>query len=487
MKFRLVWVGSDDDGGGVPRLRESPATLSDHTPRSGYEQRDGALFRRERLQNGRSRFTQLTNFTARIVSDIVLDDGEQERREFSVEAEVGGCKMAFPLSTAEFGSMNWVLRRLGPKAIVCPGQQQHARAAIQWLSGPVQQERTFTHLGWRKWGTQYMYLHADGALGADGILSGVQVQLPSSLQLFRIPPPERSSDQAQFIRASLRFLSLAPDRVTFPLLAAVYRAPFGKVDFSMFLVGKTGVFKTAIAAICQQHFGSAMNAAHLPGHFASTANALELLAFHAKDALLVVDDFAPAGRHGDEGLESIAERLFRAVGNQQGRSRMVGNGQVQQSRSPRALLLATREEVPQGHSIRARLLIVEAALGEVDGALLSECQRAGEEVIWLARWAHFSLGSPAVTRNCSSVSKRGHAKSAVKGEDAQFMPVSQGLLRSYRVDLDCGWSLRLKPGPSARQSERNWNRDVSGLSRNWPCSRLATTRPAIPRGVFSAC
>src|ERR1019366_6778647 len=56
-----------------------------------------------------------------------------------------------------------------------------------------------------------------------------------------------------------------------------------------------------------------------------------------------------------------------------------GNGRLQQSRPPRALLLATGEEVPQGASIRARLLIVEVALGEVDRATLSECQTTGED------------------------------------------------------------------------------------------------------------
>ena len=295
-----------------------------------------------------------------------------------MEAELGGRKVAFSLSASEFGRMNWVLHRLGPQAIVYPGQHQHARAAIQWFSGPIRQERIFTHFGWRKQGTRYMYLHAGGALSADGSPPGVQAQLPSVLQLFQLQPTGDPSERAQSIRASLRCLSLAPDRVTFPLLAAVYRAPFGKIDFSMFLVGRTGVFKTALAAVCQQHFGSALDAAHLPGHFASTANALESLVFHAKDTLLVVDDFALTGRHGDDGLESVAERLFRAVGNQQGRSRMIGNGRLQQGRPPRALLLATGEKVPQGPSIRARLLIVEVGQGEVDCATLSACQRAGE-------------------------------------------------------------------------------------------------------------
>jgi hypothetical protein len=256
MKFRLVWMGSEDDGGGHSRPWEDTATLPDNTPRSGYEQRDGAMLRRERLQNGRLRYTPLANFTARIVVDILRDDGEQERREFGIEAELGGCKAAFSLSTSEFSRMNWVLRRLGPQAIIYPGQHQHARAAIQWFSGPIPQERILTHLGWRKQGTQDIYLHAGGALSADGFVSGLQVQLPSTLQLYQMQPPGDASERAQSIRASLRCLSLAPDRISFPLLAAAYRAPFGKTDFSMFLVGKTGVFKTALAAVCQQPSGA---------------------------------------------------------------------------------------------------------------------------------------------------------------------------------------------------------------------------------------
>lgn len=108
---------------------------------------------------------------------------------------------------------------------------------------------------------------------------------------------------------------LAPDRITLALLAAVYRAALGKVDFSVFVAGHTGVFKSALAALCQQHFGAVMDGSSLPANFASTGNALEWLAFYAKDALLVVDDFAPSGRGADAELQNIAERLFRAAGN----------------------------------------------------------------------------------------------------------------------------------------------------------------------------
>jgi hypothetical protein len=173
---------------------------------------------------------------------------------------------------------------------------------------------------------------------------------------------------------------LAPDRISFPLLAAVYRAPLGKVDFSLFLTGQTGTFKTALAALCQQHFGAAMEASHLPANFSSTANALEGLAFSAKDALLVVDDFVLIGGPGNNALQGLAERLFRATGNHQGRSRMGGGGRLLAPHPPRGLVLATGEEVPRGQSIRARLLIVGLRPAEVDRSPfgpVSECGTAG--------------------------------------------------------------------------------------------------------------
>jgi hypothetical protein len=117
----------------------------------------------------------------------------------------------------------------------------------------------------------------------------------------------------------------------------------------------------------------------LPANFASTGNALEEIAFAAKDALLVVDDFAPTDGVSDSALHGAAERLLRAAGNHQGRSRMGGQGQLRSPRPPRALMLATGEEVPPGHSLRARLLIVELRPGEVDRAALCRCQVAGQQ------------------------------------------------------------------------------------------------------------
>jgi len=374
MKFRMVWMGSDDDsdeaglGLAADAVFQRPIGV-------WYEQRGTEMIRRERSAGGRAKVTSLTNFTARIVRDLLLDDDVDLRREFGLEANVGDSKVSFVLSAREFGQMGWVLNRLGPQAIIRPGQQQQVRAAIQWLSRRVPQERIFTRLGWTKHGENWIYLIEGGAIGTDGFRRDLQVQLPAALAHYHVEPPIELIERIRAVRASLRFLALAPDRISFPLLAATYRAALGEADFSIFVTGQTGAFKTSIAAVCQQHFGAEMDASHLPGNFASTANALEQLAFAAKDSIMVVDDFVPTGGPADGALQSLAERLFRSAGNRHGRSRM-GGRQLRPPRPPRGLLLATGEEVPGGQSLRARLLVVELRAGEVDRMVLEECQNA---------------------------------------------------------------------------------------------------------------
>jgi len=384
MKFRMIWPGPEDEPARDAPVPKGTAATADDCGRVRYEQRGAEIVRREQLGNGRVKFTPVANFSARIVRDIVCDDDTEQWRNFGVEAELAGQSVAFVVPAAEFNRMNWVLRQLGPQAIIYPGQQQQARAAIQCLSGTIRQERVFAHLGWRKHGEHWMYLHAAGAIGAQGPISDFQMLLPAALHNYRVCPPADGTELMKALRTSLRFLSVAPDPVSLPLLAAAYRAPLGGVDFSLFLSGRTGTFKTALASLCQQHFGAAMDASHLPANFASTANALEELAFFAKDALLVVDDFAPTGGLGDGGLHAVAERLFRAAGNHQGRNRMGGKPRLRAPRAPRALVLATGEEVPRGHSLRARLLIINMKPGDVNREVLNECQRAGKEGLFAA-------------------------------------------------------------------------------------------------------
>src|SRR5216683_4042548 len=146
--------------------------------------------------------------------------------------------------------------------------------------------------------------------------------------------------------------------ITCPLHATTYRAPLGSCDYSVGLIGETGAGKTELAAQCQQHFGPTLDARHQPASWSSTGNALEALAFEAKDALIVVDDFVPASSKAPDAQrqQRDADRLLRGQGNQSGRQRMWADGTLRATKYPRGLVLSTGEDNPKGQSLRSRLL-----------------------------------------------------------------------------------------------------------------------------------
>jgi hypothetical protein len=178
--------------------------------------------------------------------------------------------------------------------------------------------------------------------------------------------------------------------------AAIWRAALRGADFAVHFSGETGQFKTEVAALLQQHWGPELNARHLPGAWSSTANAMEAIAFHAKDALLVVDDFAPAGTQQDVArLHRDADRLLRAQGNQAGRQRMRADTSLRPSKPPRGLICSTGEDVPRGHSLRARLLVIEITPGAIDATILTACQAdaaAGSYAATLASFVQWVAG-----------------------------------------------------------------------------------------------
>src|SRR6202030_344197 len=148
----------------------------------------------------------------------------------------------------------------------------------------------------------------------------------------------------------------------------------GAADFSLFVYGATGRFKTALASLLQQHFGPGFAAHRLPGSWTSTANFNERLAFIAKDTLLVIDDFRPCAAERRR-LEGEADRLLRAAANGAGRGRLQSDTSLRPAHPPRALILSTGEEKPSGESSIARMFLFAVAPGDIDPKRLSACQR----------------------------------------------------------------------------------------------------------------
>ena len=148
------------------------------------------------------------------------------------------------------------------------------------------------------------------------------------------------------------------------LSKAVYLAPLRELlvteppDFTVWLHGRSGLFKSEVAALAQAHWGD-FSRMTLPASFVATGNALERLTFATKDAILVCDDYFPArNRREADAMDQTAARLLRGVGNGSGRSRMRRDTTMRPDLPPRGVTLATGERLPDGYSTNARLFLL---------------------------------------------------------------------------------------------------------------------------------
>ena len=338
--------------------------------------------------------TPLCDFEARISTEIHRDDGEERKVIFEIVGRhKSGRKLpAIRVPAEEFGSMKWVLALWGSAPVIAagPGARDHLRAAIQTMSSGAKKAVVYTHLGWRNVETRWVYLHSGGAIDGDGLTERVAVEPPNPLRFYNLPAPSHGKELQVAIRASLAALTVAQLSQTVPLLAAMLRAVLGPTDFTLHIVGPSGAGKTAIAAIFLQHFGSELNARNVPASWSSTANALEALAFHAKDSALLVDDFAPTGSQFDvQRFHRDADRFLRAQGNQAGRQRMAADASLKGAKTPRCTVVSTGEDIPRGQSLRARMLIIEFAPGDVDFDLLSKAQSDADDGLYASTLSSF--------------------------------------------------------------------------------------------------
>jgi hypothetical protein len=375
----------------LPGAEAPPASAPDAGPAAdpairaagGYAIQRGALHRFKKTSDGPVP-EPLCNFVATVTEELLLDDGQETNRAYLVSGrlDTGESLPEARVLVEKFPGMSWVGTEWGLGAVVQAGTttRDHLRAAIQTLSAGAPQRRVFTHTGWRQLEDGWVYLTANGAVGRPD----VEVDL-GQLDRYRLPP--RAEDPKAAMQASLKFLRVAPLTVTAPLLGSIYRAVLGgavPADYSVWLEGQTGNYKSTVAALALSHWGP-FTRLTLPAGWSSTANALERMAFVLKDALFVIDDYAPSPLDARE-LEAKAARLLRAQGNLVGRSRLRADLTDRPSQPPRGLILATGESHPPGHSILARTLVLELDRREVRLADLTRAQEAA------ARYPHALAG-----------------------------------------------------------------------------------------------
>ena len=375
-----------------------------------YYVEDGCTWWRKLTSGGATIPVMLADFAAEIVEEVTVDDGAEQSLTWLVRVTTrAGRTGEVRISPDQLGRpRQWAAKAVGLDALVMPGvaTQDHLRAAVQVGSTSVSRRTVFTHTGWRQIGGRHAYLTASGALGAVGLDESVTVDL-SQLGGYALPPVPDVRVVRAAVRASLTILDVAPDAVTVPLLAAVYRAPLPlPPECAVWLYGRTGTLKTALTALAQQHYGPSMDAHSLPGNWMSTANALEDRAFTLADTVFVVDDYSPDATGTDARRRAAAaDRLIRGSANRSGRARLRADSTRRPEKPPRGQLLISAEDVPPGvESMRARTFVAEIAPGDVSMPRLTAAQMAAADgtlaiamagyVQWLARRYDTGNGLP---------------------------------------------------------------------------------------------
>jgi len=322
----------------------------------------------------------LANFSATIVKQVVLDDGVTTVHAHVVNGTLwNGRKLPeVRVLATEFPTMAWVAKEwtvYGASLRPGLGLKDRLRAGIEFLSSDPSFEHVYTHTGWVKLETGWAFLHAGGAL--NGV---AQVDLgPPELSWYKFPDDGGAgiTTPAEAMRDSLALLDVAPDAVTVPLWAGMYRAPLASLlplNFSIWSSASTGNLKTTLAALFLCHFGD-FNLTRVPANWSSTANALEKRAFIMQDVPLVIDEYVPATSKDARELEEKAARLIRAQGNLTGRARLRADLTERAGNPPRGLIISTGEGRPLRESLTARTIVIEPDRDAVDLEKLSAAQK----------------------------------------------------------------------------------------------------------------
>ena len=322
--------------------------------------------------------------------EVVYDEFGNISRFYTIRGkhESGREIEPFRIDAKEFSEMKWTDTHLGKDCYIYdkPKNKHRVLEAIQRHPHTYIAPTTTVHgyTGWQRTdkGLQYLFpIYSEKKYGKEVCLS-------DTLSAYYIPPAN-NEEKVEGLNRSLMFLSVAAPRVTVPLLASIYIAPlasFVDIDFTVWIYGKTGSFKTTLTRHIMHHFGKFDN--HVIT-WNATPNAIERYASIIGDAPLVIDDYAPQPDHFSQiKLDQTVERVIRDAGNNAGRARMRANLSLQHIYRKRGLIIATGEQLPKGQSVLARIYGIALEKGDVNTSELSKAQANNERLYGFATAAY---------------------------------------------------------------------------------------------------
>jgi hypothetical protein len=318
----------------------------------------------------------LTNFTAAITGETSKDDGEHTEDYYTITATCGKRRRTIDMLTTDFegdAALGRIVAALGARARVNPkAQARYVLDAIKALSTRIEEQTIYTHTGW----VQGRYLFSNGYIDAAGWHpatgdTATWCHLPNRLERYRLHP---TGSMAEALDLFDCLLDLAPSSVMVPLVGGILLAPIAHALDApapmIHVYGPTGSHKTSICCAAMALLGD-FTPAHPTDTWTSTANSVQRLGWHLKDAPMLLDDYKAANVKPNQ-----VTFLLQNYGDGMARGRLDANSEARAAYPIRGVLISSGEDQPEGEaSILARILSVSLARGGVHRAHLTSIQR----------------------------------------------------------------------------------------------------------------
>jgi len=265
------------------------------------------------------------------------------------------------------------------------GNVAHYSEFMQIQCEDADVETVYSHTGWiiTENGDR-VFLNGNYSVDKNGLSSAYNVELDPDFQCFQFYPVQ--DDYEICFKTLFEGLPKAvPDWVYIPMLAYTFMTPLNEMlrvkgkepCFSMYLIGKTGSFKSSLSKLFLCFFGKLNYADTAPITFLDTQNAIGRKLAVGADLPLLLDDRRPTNNNGDkQRYEGIEKYVSSAVGDRATRGRLNSDSTAKQSYVAKSNLIVTAEEafVNIGSSSIARSVSIELEPDTVDFKALQTLQ-----------------------------------------------------------------------------------------------------------------
>lgn len=340
---------------------------------------DGSIYQIDEKSRVEKEISNFKPVIERHIEEVCPGGVKKQKVEMSILTKEGEKLGPVILPATDLLDTKWVTEHFGFEWKVV-GNKNDFTKAVGELNEGVKKDSIYVTTGFKRIDGVLHFTTNESVLSAasDG---RVKCSLPGNLKNYSLPPSKKEGKKTTSAINNLLAVSSANSVLALVLIAAVIRAVLGdalRPDFTVFLVGRTGSFKSSIAAAIQAFFGGNFNKDTLPAHWSSTSLALGKILTMLNHVVCVIDDFKYKNQNQQQKVNDDLDQVLRGVSNSSPRLTKpdldAGKTQVEYAVLP----IVTAETVPIGAdpSLHARVVYLDIQPGDLD---TPECKQVYQD------------------------------------------------------------------------------------------------------------